>query len=205
MTQLRRLLSALCLAATASGALPLAVDANMGPTMQWGDPLGIGAEPLKLGQLSMDHSHQCADGSRRRCEVEDILRVPEHYEVTHKPPPNTPVYAMTGLACGRHYGWPSYEVDDHNYLGQVITRVTLSGEDWWDGCTSGWAWTSLSCSAAPGYSCGAGAWGSFWDPGLGAATAWGNQPTTSSCCRTTWYLRMDIYPGGSLRRRYSTS
>lgn len=188
----RRLLLALGVVGLAIVALPALASASSGP--------GITALPAQ--SFSTHQQHPCADGSGRVCTVEVTVTNSAHSQFAGANPAITAIAIKTASACSTTYGYPTYTVTDHNYNGDPVTQVVLSGEDWWDGCSSGWVWVSLGCTAWPGYSCGLGTHGSFWDSGLGASTAWGNQPTSNFCCTVTWYLRMDIYPSGTLNSRY---
>lgn len=190
---LRSVVVVVVLTLVASLGLPIAASATSGPNQV----------AVAAGTTSETRSHPCADGSRRTCTVTLTLTNTAHTESRAGSALATSLGVKTAAACTTSYAWPTYEVDDHNYLGQTVTSVILSGEDYWDGCTSGWVWVDLSCSAQPGYSCNSATHGSFWDSGLGASTAWGNQYTSNFCCQVLWALRMDVYPSGQLNSRYS--
>lgn len=190
---IRRCLSALVMALVVAGGVPVAASASGGVRL-----VSVAAETRSQGW-----THPCADGSGRVCQAQSTFTTTAHTDIRAGAALATAVGAGLASACAASYAWPVYQVDDHNYYGQVVTTVVLSGEDYWDGCSSGWVWVSLSCSAQPGYSCGAASHGSFWDSGVSASTAWGNQQTSNFCCPVTWYLRIDIYPSGELVSRYS--
>lgn len=193
-SSIRQALASVSLALAGSVALPLAVSASDG-TQQ----VTVPAQSVRE-----THVHACADGSGGTCVVDETFTDTAHTEFRAGSALDVAVGARPAGACTTNYGWPTYQVDDHNYYGMVVTSVVLSGENYWDGCTSsGWVWVDLACTAQPGYSCGAGTHGNFWDGGLGASTAWGNQATSNFCCSVMWYLRMDAYPSGQLTRRYS--
>lgn len=147
--------------------------------------------------------HPCRDNSGvQTCKLIVVTTVPAHYVLSDSVPAALTALVVPAHACwGYYYLWPSMTATDYTGWGTVATQITLSAENWYNGCSAGAVWVDFTCSSTPGWSCLSASHGGFWDSGNGYYQDWGNQETSNVFNATIWwYLRMHIYPNGSWAR-----
>src|SRR6266851_2403145 len=144
--------------------------------------------------------HPCVRYPSQTCRLVVTTTVPGHYVLPDAP--GLPLLTTARACYGSYYEWPSVVADDDSLGGVEATDVSLSAENWYNGCSAGSVWVSGGCYAYAGYSCSNGSWGGFWDSGKGFYQDWTNWNTTlvPFNLTVTWYLRIHVYPNGSWSR-----